>query len=174
MSLLTPDFGLLFWMLISFGIVFGILARFGFPVITRMVDKRRDYIQRSLEAADEANRRLKAVTEESERLLDDTHRRQAEILKTAISEGEQIVQNAKARAEQETEKQLAAARARAEAMKAKALADVNSTVAMLSCEIAEKVLRHELADREQEEGLIIQMLGEAEDVKRKRSHNNQQ
>ncbi len=174
MALLTPDFGLLFWMLVSFGIVFGILARFGFPVITRMVDKRRDYIERSLEAADEANRKLKAVNEESGRILDETYRRQAEILKTAISEGEQIVQNAKTRAEQETEKQLAAARARTEAMKSKALADVNSTVAMLSCEIAEKVLRHELANREHEEALILQMLGEAEDVRRKRSHNNQQ
>jgi F-type H+-transporting ATPase subunit b len=174
MALLTPDPGLLFWMLISFGIVFGILARFGFPVITRMVDKRRDYIQKSLEVADEAHRKLKTVNEESERILGDAHRRQAEILKTAISEGEQIVQNAKVRAAQEAEKQLAATRARTEAMKAKALADVNSTVAMLSCEIAEKVLRHELADREQEETLILQMLGEAEDVRRKRSHNNQQ
>ncbi len=161
-------------MLISFGIVFGILARFGFPVITRMVDKRRDYIQQSLDAADEANRKLKTVTEESERIIDAAHRKQAEILKAAISEGEQIVQNAQVRAAQESEQQLAATRARAEAMKEKALADVNSTVAMLSCEIAEKVLRHELTDREHEEALILQMLGEAEDIRRKRSHNQQQ
>ncbi len=88
MTLLTPDFGLLFWMLISFGIVFGILARFGFPVITRMVDKRRDYIRKSLEVADEAHRKLKTVNTESERILDEAHRRQAEILRAAISESE--------------------------------------------------------------------------------------
>ena len=45
MSLLTPDFGLLFWMLLSFLIVFGLLTKSGFPVITRMVNKRREYIQ---------------------------------------------------------------------------------------------------------------------------------
>ena len=44
MSLLTPDSGLLFWMVIVFGIVFVILAKYGFPVITRMVDERKQYI----------------------------------------------------------------------------------------------------------------------------------
>ena len=61
MSLLTPDFGLLFWMLLSFLIVFGLLTKFGFPVITRMVNERREYIQQSLAAADEANRRLAEI-----------------------------------------------------------------------------------------------------------------
>ena len=40
MSLVTPDFGLLFWMVVIFGLVFFLLAKFGFPVITDMVDKR--------------------------------------------------------------------------------------------------------------------------------------
>ena len=48
MSLLTPDSGLLFWMVIVFGIVFVILAKYGFPVITRMVDERKQYIDKSL------------------------------------------------------------------------------------------------------------------------------
>jgi F-type H+-transporting ATPase subunit b len=165
MGLLTPDLGLLFWMLVSFGIVFGILAKFGFPVIVRMVDKRRVYIEESLKAADEANRKLQTVSEESERILDEAHRKQAEILRSAMSEGEKIVQNAQVRAVQEGEKQLAAARARVETMKSKALADVNSTVAMLSCEIAEKVLRHELTDRTNDEALILRMLGESESIK---------
>ena len=51
MSLITPDGGLLFWMLVIFGIVFVILARFGFPVIIGMVDKRSAYIDKALEDA---------------------------------------------------------------------------------------------------------------------------
>ena len=58
MSLLTPDSGLLFWMVIVFGIVFVILAKYGFPVITRMVDERKQYIDKSLLAAREANEQL--------------------------------------------------------------------------------------------------------------------
>ena len=45
MSLLMPDSGLIFWMLLSFGVVFFVLAKFGFPVITQMVEKRKEYIK---------------------------------------------------------------------------------------------------------------------------------
>ena len=48
MSLLVPDSGLLFWMLLSFGIVFFVLAKYGFPVIVKMVNERKEYIDRSL------------------------------------------------------------------------------------------------------------------------------
>ena len=54
MSLLTPDSGLVFWMLLSFGIVVGILCKYGFPVILQAVETRKNYIAQSLEAAREA------------------------------------------------------------------------------------------------------------------------
>ena len=54
MGLLQPESGLLFWMVISFGVVFVLLAKFGFPVITRMVEERRVYVEKSLEAAKQA------------------------------------------------------------------------------------------------------------------------
>ena len=55
MSLLVPDSCLLFWMLLSFGIVFFVLAKYGFPVIVKMVNERKEYIDRSLVVAKEAN-----------------------------------------------------------------------------------------------------------------------
>ena len=58
MSLLVPDSGLLFWMLLSFGIVFFVLAKYGFPVIVKMVNERKEYIDRSLVVAKEANEQL--------------------------------------------------------------------------------------------------------------------
>lgn len=61
MGLLTPDPGTLFWMVIIFGIVFFILAKYAFPVITGMVDKRKQYIDSSLEAARQANEQLQQV-----------------------------------------------------------------------------------------------------------------
>ena len=53
MGLLLPESGLLFWMLLSFGVVFAVLAKYGFPVITRMVEERRAYVEQSLQAAQE-------------------------------------------------------------------------------------------------------------------------
>ena len=58
MGLLTPDPGLLFWMIVVFGIVFFLLAKFGFPVIISMVENRKAYIDNSLKAAREANAQL--------------------------------------------------------------------------------------------------------------------
>ena len=60
-SILTPDFGLLFWMLLAFLVVFFLMAKFGFPVITKMVEERKNYIDESLQKAHEANERLAGI-----------------------------------------------------------------------------------------------------------------
>ena len=46
MGLLQPESGLLFWMLLSFIVVFVILAKYGFPVITKMVEERRGFVEK--------------------------------------------------------------------------------------------------------------------------------
>ena len=69
MGLLTPDPGLLFWMVITFGVVFFILAKYGFPVILKTVEDRKAYIDNSLKAAREANEQLANVKVEGEKLL---------------------------------------------------------------------------------------------------------
>ena len=90
-SILTPDFGLLFWMLLAFLVVFFLMAKFGFPVITKMVEERKNYIDESLQKAHEANERLAGIKQESERLLDEARARQAEILSQAKATGDSIV-----------------------------------------------------------------------------------
>ena len=62
MSLLLPDSGLLFWMFVAFGVVFVILAKYGFPIIIKMVEGRKTYIDQSLEVAREANAQLAPVS----------------------------------------------------------------------------------------------------------------
>lgn len=66
-SFFTPDFGLLFWMLLAFLVVFVLLAKFGFPVIVKMVDERKAYIDGSLKSAREANEKLAHIKVESEK-----------------------------------------------------------------------------------------------------------
>jgi F-type H+-transporting ATPase subunit b len=171
MSLLTPDFGLLFWMMLNFLIVFGLLAKFGFPVITRMVSERRDHISKSLLAAAEATKKLENVRQESLAMLDEARVRQTEIIKKAIADGEQIVRNAQQKATEETEKQLEAAHRSIELQKEKALSEINAQVALLSIDIAEKILRRQLDDREQQETFALQMVEETENIRRKRSHS---
>ena len=69
MSLLTPDSGLLFWMIVSFWIVFVILSKYGFPVIVKAIEQRKAYIDNSLETARQANERLAHIQAEGEKML---------------------------------------------------------------------------------------------------------
>ena len=110
MSLITPDFGLLFWMTLVFAIVFFILAKFGFPLITGMVKKRSDSIERSLKEAEEARNTLKQLAEEQKRLIDEARKEQARILNEAAASGDKIVQEAREQAKAQTELMLAQAR----------------------------------------------------------------
>lgn len=70
MSLITPDFGLLFWMTLIFAIVFFILAKFGFPMITGMVKKRSESIEKSLKEAEAARNEVKKLAREQKKLID--------------------------------------------------------------------------------------------------------
>ena len=159
-SILTPDLGLLFWMLLAFLIVFFLMAKFGFPVITKMVEERKQFIDESLRKAHEANERLAGIREESERLLSEARARQAEILSQAKATGDGIVREARERAQAEGAKPLQEAKAQIEAEKENALRDIRETVADLSVAIAEKVVRQKLADDKEQQKLIERMLDE--------------
>ena len=80
MSLLTPDSGLLFWMIVSFGIVFAILSKYGFPVIIKAVEQRKAYIDNSLETARQANEQLANIQAEGARILAEAKEKQNAIL----------------------------------------------------------------------------------------------
>lgn len=159
-SILTPDLGLLFWMLLAFLTVFFIVAKFGFPVITKMVDERKNYIDESLKKAHEANERLAGIQQECERLLNEARVRQAEILSQAKTTGDSMIREAREKAQAEGAKMLLDAKTQIAAEKENALRDIKQTVADLSVVIAEKVVRQKLADNEQQQKLIERMLDE--------------
>ena len=159
-SILTPDLGLLFWMLLAFLTVFFIVAKFGFPVITKMVDERKNYIDESLKKAHEANERLAGIQQECERLLNEARVRQAEILSQAKTTGDSMIREAREKAQAEGAKMLLDAKAQIASEKENALRDIKQSVADLSVVIAEKVVRQKLADNEQQQKLIERMLDE--------------
>ena len=98
MSLITPDFGLLVWMTLIFGIVFFVLAKWGFPLITGMVDKRSDRINQSIARAHEAEKMLSELSDRQERLIEETRREQAKILKEASEARDKMIADAKEQA----------------------------------------------------------------------------
>ena len=155
MSLVTPDFGLLVWMTVIFAILFFILAKFGFPIITGMVNKRSDYIGKSLESAREAQRKVDALAEEQKRLIDETKREQSRILNEAAQTRDDIISEARQQARTEAEAILTQAREDIEAQRESALRDVRRQVADLSVEVAEKLVRNSLSDPEKADDYIF-------------------
>ena len=157
-SILTPDFGLFFWMLLAFLVVFLLLAKFGFPVITGMVEERKNYIDESLRKAHEAQERLANIEKEGESILQEAREKQAQILKEAAETRDAIVEKAQEKARAEGARLLEDARVAIEQEKKAAIADIRAQVATLSVEIAEKVLKQNLKDDKSQMDLIDRML----------------
>ena len=147
MNLVTPEFGLLFWMVVIFGIVFFLLAKFGFPVITGMVDERSAKIAQSLRDAEEIQARMEQWNKDHAQMLEDVRKEQSAILREA--------------AKAEADKIMADARLQIAAEKESALRDVRKEVALLSVQVAEKVLRHELQEEGNDRAFIDQLVDEA-------------
>ena len=158
MDLLIPSTGLLFWMTITFLVVFFLLWKFGFPVITGMVKERQAYIDESLKKAHEANERLANIQKEGESILQEAREKQAQILKEAAETRDAIVEQAQTKARSEGARLLDEAKAAIEQEKKAAIADIRQQVAALSVEIAEKVLRQNLKDDKSQMDLIDRML----------------
>ena len=164
-SLLTPDPGLLFWMLLAFVIVFITLAKFGFPVITKMVEDRKNYIDESLKKAREANEKLANIQSESELIMRQAREKQAEILKEAMATRDNIIKEARDKADIESKKIIESAKEQIKVEKDLAIRDIRSQIINLSTQVSEKVLRRELDDNNKQLSYIDSLLDEIEAVK---------
>lgn len=164
-SLLTPDPGLLFWMLLAFVIVLIILAKFGFPVITKMVEDRKNYIDESLKKAREANEKLANIQSESELIMRQAREKQAEILKEAMATRDNIIKEARDKADIESKKIIESAKEQIKVEKDLAIRDIRSQIINLSTQVSEKVLRRELDDNNKQLSYIDSLLDEIEAVK---------
>lgn len=158
MSLITPDFGLLFWMTIVFLVVLCILWKYGFPVIVKMVNERKAFIDESLRKAHEANEKLANIKTEGERILQEAREKQAQILKEAAVTRDAIVEKAHVKAKSDGAKLLEEAKAEIESEKQQAIRDIRAQVAELSVQIAEKVLLQKLSTSKEQNDMINRLL----------------
>lgn len=160
MSFLIPDTGLLFWMLVIFGIMFFILAKFGFPAITDMINERNLFVEKSLQNAKEANEKLIAVNAESESLLKAAREEYAKILRDAGIARDELIKAAREKAEKEGGEILAETRRIMAMEKENAIRDIRRQVAEVSVEVAQKLLRRELSDATKQSSVVEELIKE--------------
>ena len=160
-SILTPDLGLLFWMLLAFLVVFYVLIRFGVGIIIKMVNARKTYIDESLLKAHEATQRLENIKQESEQILQEAREKQSLILKEAAQTRDVMVEKARQVAREESARMLEEAKRQIEVEKQTAIRDIRTQVAELSVQIAEKVMRENLSSNAQQMSLVNRFLDDA-------------
>lgn len=165
--MLSINTGLLFWMSLTFFIVLFILWKFGFPAITNMVAERKAYIDDSLQKAHEANEKLANIKKEGESIVQEARDKQAVILKEAAATRDSIVEKAQEKAREEGLRLTNEAKAEIENQKQAVQSELRKQVAVLSVEIAEKVLREKLSTEKAQMDLIDRMLDEVSSSKNK-------
>lgn len=160
MNLMLPDSGLLFWMTIIFAIVFFVLAKFGFPIITGMVEKRGKRISDLLEAARTAEQALAHLQTEQERIISETRAQQNKLMQEAAAERDRMIAQAQDKAREEAQKIMDEARVRIQEEKEAAIKEVRKEVAVISLAIAEKIVRKDLSTEASQKALADRLLDE--------------
>lgn len=160
MSLLLPESGLLFWMLLSFGIVVAILIKYGFPIIIKMVEERKAYIDDSLIVAQKAHQEMEQLKSEGESIIENARREQVRILQEANKMRTAMITDAKDKAQVEATKLLEETKKQILVEKEDAIRDIRRQVAELSVDIAEKVIRGQLEKKDEQMNMINRLLDE--------------
>jgi len=157
MKLLTPEFGLLIWTFVAFLLVFWILAKFAFPAIVKGLKEREEGIANALATADKVKAEMALLKNENELLMAKAREERAIMIKEAKDASDKMISDAKDKAKLEYERIVAEAQQAITQQKNAALTDVKNQVGNLVIEVAEKVLRRELANKADQESYINQL-----------------
>ena len=152
MDLVTPGIGMIFWTTVFFLILLLILGKFAWPAILGAVHARNESIKKALESAEKAREEMAQLQSDNEKILAEARKERDLLLKEARDVKDKIISEAKEKAAEEASKLIKNARAAIQNEKASAITEMKEQMAILSIDIAEKVLKHKLkSDNEQKE-----------------------
>ncbi len=152
--------GLFVWQTILFVLLLLLLRKFAWKPILNAVNDREEGIKNALAAAEEAKKEMQNISADSEKLLKEARVEREALLKEAREIKDKIVSDSKEHAKIEGDKMIKQAQATIESEKKAAIADIKNQVAELSVEIAEKVLKEQLSNKEKQLKLVEKMLGD--------------
>jgi len=160
MELVTPHIGLIFWMTLSFGIVIFILGKFAWKPIMKALKEREDSIENALLAAERAKEEMKQLTFSNEQLLKEAKEERDSMLHDARKIRDHVIGEAKSKAEEEAKRIVESAKENIHYEKMAALTELKNQIAVLSIEIAEKIIKEDLSTDEKQKALVSKLLNE--------------
>ena len=161
MDLITPGIGLLFWTSIVFVLLLVLLSKFAWKPILGMVQKREASINESLDAAESARKELTDLEINKKAIMDETKVEKNRLIDEGKAIQAEIVKEAKDKARLEDDKIIETARKEFGVEKEKAMENLKKDLALLSIEVASKVIEEELSTTKKHEAIINQMLEKA-------------
>ena len=161
MELVTPAIGLIFWTTVVFTLLVLLLKKFAWKPILSAVDERNKSIKDSLAQAEKARSEMSELTANNEKIIAQAKVDRDIILKEARDMKNEIISEAKDKANKEAEKLVSTAKEQILNEKMKAITELKNHVADLSIEMAEKILSSELSDVAKQKELVKKVLKES-------------
>lgn len=157
-GLVSPEPGLIIWMSVTFLTVLFLMAKFAWKPILKMIKDREHSIEEALASAEKAKAEMAALTSKNEQILAEGRMERDRLMKEAREIKEAIIAEAKSKAQAEAEKIMATARETIKNEKMAAITELKNQVAQLSIDIAENILKQELAGEDKQKALINTLL----------------
>lgn len=161
MDLVTPGLGLIFWQAITFLLVLFLLSKFAWKPIMSSLREREETIEGALRSAEQAKVEMMKLKADNEKLLEEARAERDIMLRKAQQTAEAIIEEAKEKASAESSKIVENARLSIQQERQAALEDIRKQVAILSIEIAEKLLRNQLKEERAQRELVNQLVKES-------------
>lgn len=160
MGLVTPDYGLLFWTMLSFSILLFILRKFAWKPILLGLKSREEFIAKALKQADEARAELTRIQESNQVLAEKARLERERDFQEAKAFREKLIEEAKEEARAESQKMIEKAREIIKQEKEAAKKELYVTVTSLALELSEKILRKQFSDKDKQTDYINELLNE--------------
>lgn len=155
------ELGLFFWQVLIFIALIFLLRKFAWKPILDAVNTREEGIRGALLSAESARQEMISLQADNQRILQEARMERDSLLKEAREMKEKMISDAKNEAQVAGQKMIEQAKSAIEGEKNAALADIKAQVSSLSLEIAEKLLKEELSNKESQMKLVDKMLADA-------------
>lgn len=154
------EFGLFFWLILIFVGLILLLKKFAWKPILDAVNEREEGIRNALLSAENAKREMQNLTADNEKLLAEARAERDLMLKEAREMREKMIADSKTDAQAEGARMIEQAKTAIQAEKNAAMSELKAQVSTLSLEIAEKLLKTELSNKDSQKQLVEKMLGD--------------
>ncbi|MCP4484058.1 MAG: F0F1 ATP synthase subunit B [Flavobacteriaceae bacterium] len=155
------SFGLFFWQMLLFLLLLFLLKKFAWKPILNALNDREEGIKNALESAENAKLEMQNLQADNQKLLQEARVEREAMIKEARDIKEKMISDAKEEAKSEADKMITNAQAAIESEKKSAIADIKNQVANLSIDIAEKVVKNELSNKDKQLQLVEDMLNDS-------------